>query len=105
MSVLFLNDKPCMVRLTLIDTNHAELKYYPFMISLILICLRFLGVRFKVGRGGGLNYLEIWHERTHSHLVSENILFSTKSFLIFLMSAFFAKNQSYLAKIVFKAIV
>ena len=82
-----------MVRLALIDTNPAELKYYPFMISLTLICVRFLGVRFKVGRGGGLNYLEIWHERTHSHLVSENILFSTKSFLILLMSAFFCNNQ------------
>ena len=31
---LFLNDEPCMVRPTLIDTNPVELKYYPFMISL-----------------------------------------------------------------------
>ena len=31
---LFLNDKPCMVRPTLIDLNSVELKYYPFMISL-----------------------------------------------------------------------
>ena len=31
---LFLNDKPCMDRPTLIDMNPAELEYYPFMISL-----------------------------------------------------------------------
>ena len=29
-----LNDKPCMIRPTLIDLNPVELKYYPFMISL-----------------------------------------------------------------------
>ena len=31
---LSLNDKPCMVRPTLIDLNPVELKYYPFIISL-----------------------------------------------------------------------
>ena len=31
---LSLNDEPCMVRPTLIDSNPIELKYYPFMISL-----------------------------------------------------------------------
>ena len=31
---LFLNDEPCVVRPTLIDLNHVELKYFPFMISL-----------------------------------------------------------------------
>ena len=31
---LFLNDEKCMVRPTLIDMNHNELKYDPFMISL-----------------------------------------------------------------------
>ena len=31
---LFLNDEPCMVRPTLINMSPAELKYYPFMISL-----------------------------------------------------------------------
>ena len=29
-----LNNKPCMVRPTLINLNPVELKYYPFMISL-----------------------------------------------------------------------
>ena len=29
-----LNDEPYMVRPTLIDLNHVELKYYPFMTSL-----------------------------------------------------------------------
>ena len=29
-----LNDEPCMIRLTLIDLNLVESKYYPFMISL-----------------------------------------------------------------------
>ena len=32
---VFLNDEPCMVRTTLIDLNPVELKYYPFMISLV----------------------------------------------------------------------
>ena len=31
---LFLNDEPCMVRLTLIDMNPVELKYFPLMIGL-----------------------------------------------------------------------
>ena len=31
---LFSNDEPCMVRPAIIDMNHNELKYYPFMISL-----------------------------------------------------------------------
>ena len=31
---LFLNDKPCMVRPTLIDMNPVKVKYYAFMISL-----------------------------------------------------------------------
>ena len=31
---LSLNDALCMVRPTIIDLNPAELKYYPFMISL-----------------------------------------------------------------------
>ena len=29
-----LNDKPCMVRPTLIDLSPVELKYHPFMVSL-----------------------------------------------------------------------
>ena len=31
---LFLNDETCIVRPTLIDLNPAELKHYPFIISL-----------------------------------------------------------------------
>ena len=31
---LFLNDEPYLIRPTLINLNPAELKYYPFMISL-----------------------------------------------------------------------
>ena len=31
---LSLNDNLCLVRSSLIDLNHAELKYYPFMINL-----------------------------------------------------------------------
>ena len=31
---VLLDDKPCVVRPTLIDLNSVELKYYPFMISL-----------------------------------------------------------------------
>ena len=31
---LFSNDEQCMVRPTLIDMNFAEVKYYPFMVSL-----------------------------------------------------------------------
>ena len=29
-----LNNRPCMIRPTLIDSNPVDLKYYPFMISL-----------------------------------------------------------------------
>ena len=32
---VFLNDEPCMVRTTLIDLNPVDLKYCPFMISLV----------------------------------------------------------------------
>ena len=32
---LYLNNEPCMVRPTLIDLNPFELKYYPFMGSLL----------------------------------------------------------------------
>ena len=32
---LSLNDAPCMVRPTLIDSNFVDLKYYPFMFSLV----------------------------------------------------------------------
>ena len=50
------------------------------------------------------------HTHTHTYVVSENVPyvpFSTKALLIFLMSAFFAKNLCFLAKIVplLKAIV
>ena len=31
---LFLNDDSCMVRPALLDMNHVEFKYYPFMVSL-----------------------------------------------------------------------
>ena len=31
---LFLNNKSCMITPTITDMNHAELKQYPFMISL-----------------------------------------------------------------------
>ena len=31
---IFLNDEPCIVRPTLIDLNHVELKYHSFMTSL-----------------------------------------------------------------------
>ena len=30
-----LNDRPCMVRPTLIDCNPVELKYYPFIINVM----------------------------------------------------------------------
>ena len=31
---VLLNNEPCMVRSSLIDLNPAELKYYPFIVSL-----------------------------------------------------------------------
>ena len=33
---VLLNDEPCVVRPTLIDLNSVELKYYPFMITLVI---------------------------------------------------------------------
>ena len=34
MKCVSLNDEPCLIRPSLIDLNHDELKYYPFMINL-----------------------------------------------------------------------
>ena len=45
-----------------------------------------------------LQKLEIWY-MTDQYVVLENIPFSTKGFLILLMSAFFLTNQRLLAKI------
>ena len=42
--------------------------------------------------------LEIWDASTHTYLVSEIILFSAKTLLILLISAFFTKNQHFLGK-------
>ena len=63
----------------------------------------YLGVRFEVGQLAG----GILHVRTHIYEVSEYTPFSTNSLLILLMSAFFAKIQRCMAKIVpsFKAVV
>ena len=48
----------------------------------------------------------IWYINTHIQVLLENILLNTPNFLLLLMSAFFAKNQHFLAKkIVPKAIV
>ena len=49
---LFLNDKSCIIRPTIIDMNPVELKCYPFMISLkktliSKISTRLLGWEFK----------------------------------------------------------
>ena len=68
-----------------------------------LIWVGYLGVRFEVGRLAG----GILHVRTHIYEVSEYTPFSTNSLLILLMSAFFAKNQHFMAKIVplLKAVV
>ena len=81
----------------------------------------FLEVRFAVrggGRGSNLHthclklvriMLETWNSaRKYRHICSfKNIAFSTKTPLLLLMSAIFAKNQYFLAKIVvlLKAIV
>ena len=78
--------------------------------SLTLSRVGFLGLCFEVG--GELSsspqsktcYIYArdlkWYVSTHPHLVSENISFSTKALLILLISAFFTKNQHFLAKIV-----
>ena len=51
--------------------------------------------------------LEFWYASTHIYVVSENIPFSTKALLIFLISISFFKKQHFLAKIkpLLKAIV
>ena len=51
----------------------------------------FLGVCLEVGGGGNLAI------STHTYVVSENVHFSSKAFLILLMH--FAKNHCFLAKI------
>ena len=96
-----------------------------FVASLSVIWVGFLGVLFEVCvcLEGAQHYpspspclklvrimLESWNlarKYTHPYVVSENIPYSTKVFLILLMPAFFSKNQRFLAKIVplHKAIV
>ena len=74
---------------------------------LTLIRVSFLGVPFGVGGKTRLKPVKTkletwnWYVSTHTYLVSEKILFSTKTFSILLISAFFfAKNQHFLTKIV-----
>ena len=75
--------------------------------SLTLIWVDFLGVRFEVGEGLKLTpsrlkliriMLEIWHVSTHTYVVLENIPFSTKTLLILLMSTFFCKRSLFFGK-------
>ena len=81
------------------------------MSDLTLIRVGFLGVRFDMGfkittppsQSKTLKFyqkLEIWYVSIHTCVVSENIPFITKTCLILLMSAFFAKNHHFLSKIV-----
>ena len=91
------------------------MQIFNYLIGLTLIWVDFLGVRFerggRAGEGGWgvknplLSYQKLVN--IHSYGVSENIPFSTKALLILMVSAFFTKNQHFVAKIVFllKAIV
>ena len=72
--------------------------------TLTLIWVGFLGARFEVGNlitpllhPPCLKLVRVMLETcvsTHSYVVSENMLFSTKSHLILLMSAFFCKKSA-----------
>ena len=67
--------------------------------------LTIIGVGFEVGEGGSQNYPNLSKSRYKyaknlRFVVLENVPFSTKNLLILLMSAFLAKKQTFLAKIV-----
>ena len=49
--------------------------------------------------GGILTKFEVWYVSTHIYVVLENIPFSTKVFLISLISAFLCKNSGFFGKI------
>ena len=82
--------------------------------GLTLIQVDFLGVRFEVFGGGLLclklppvqnqlelcQKLEIWYVSTHTHVVLENLPFSTTTASVLLMSVFFPKASYFWAKIV-----
>ena len=88
--------------------HHGLLK----ITMLTLIWLGFLGVRTEVRGGGGkitaclkliriMLVRHVWYISTHTYVVSENILFSTKTVLILeRCQHIFAKNQRFLVKIV-----
>ena len=57
-------------------TNNSNFKKF------IKICLKLVRIM-----------LETWYVSTHTYLVPEDILFSTKTTLILLMSAFFCKKN------------
>ena len=73
-------------------------------LTLIWVCS--LGVRFKVGGGGGVKLpavkkllefcykLEIWYVSTHTYVVSEDIPSSTKGLLIFADVSIFQQKTS-----------
>ena len=60
--------------------------------------MEFLGVRFEVWGEGAVKLLESKYISTHTHVISGNIPFSTKTFLIFLMSGVFCKKSAFFEK-------
>ena len=74
---------------------------------LTLIWMAFLGMNFVMGKGRGKinpslsplsktyqSFVKFWQVSTHLYVVSENITFSTRTSLIFLISAFFFCKKS-----------
>ena len=82
--------------------HHGLLK----ITMLTLIWLGFLGVRTEVRGGGGkitaclkliriMLVRHVWYISTQTYVVSENILFSTKTVLILEMPAYFCKKSAF----------
>ena len=86
---------PALVVMLVIRNNSHSL-------NLTLIWVGCLGVSFGVGGiiplvenlSGLCQKLEIWYGSTHTYLVSANLLFSTRTPLILLMSAVFPKKSA-----------
>ena len=69
------------------NRNVGNFYLWNFLVSALLYPT--LGGLFR----GSFWKLQIWHVRTHTYIVLENIPFSTKVLLILLMSVYFCKKS------------
>ena len=110
-SIIFTQSVKFYTSNTRIDPNFGALFRGLFWCVCVCVCVCVMGGGVKLpfipSRLKLCWKLQIWHVKTHTYLVSENIPFSAKVLLILLMSAFFWNKSAFFAKIVplLKAIV